>query len=149
VGFTPFAEERDAEEVRDTLTRYFETAQEIIGRRDAGGAEVLDLSGRTSLPQLTALLERASLVIANDSGPMHIAAALRRPLVALFGPTNSIRTGPYGRDDAVLRLDIPCSPCYSRRCSHRSCLQQLSVASVLGQAEIQLAANTPKSLLST
>ncbi|HEY8666464.1 MAG TPA: lipopolysaccharide heptosyltransferase I [Tepidisphaeraceae bacterium] len=124
-------------------------AQEIIGRRDAGGAEVLDLSGRTSLPQLTALLERASLVIANDSGPMHIAAALRRPLVALFGPTNSIRTGPYGRDDAVLRLDIPCSPCYSRRCSHRSCLQQLSVASVLGQAEIQLAANTPKSLLST
>lgn len=89
-------------------------------------ADALNLCGRTNLRQLVALLERSALVVANDSGPMHIAAALGRPMVTLFGPTNPIRTGPYGRDDTVIRLDIPCSPCYSRTCSHQSCLRQLT-----------------------
>jgi ADP-heptose:LPS heptosyltransferase len=85
------------------------------------------------------LIERASLVISNDSGPMHIAAAMGRPLVALFGPTNPVRTGPYGRMDSVLQLDIPCSPCYSRKCSHQSCLRWLTVESVLQAAGKELA----------
>lgn len=100
----------------------------------------LNLAGQTSLRQLTALLERADLVIANDSGPMHIAAALGRPLVALFGPTNPVRTGPFGRPEAVLRLDISCSPCYRRRCFHQSCLQWLTVEAVLARAKKQLQA---------
>lgn len=113
----------------------------------AGGADDIDLAnriggqnlaGKTTLRQTVALLERAELVIANDSGPMHIAAALGRPLVALYGPTNPVRTGPYHRDDAVLRLDIPCSPCYSRRCSHQSCLQWLEVEPVSTLAQQQL-----------
>src|SRR5204863_8892062 len=114
----------------------------------AGGSDVIplaaqipgamSLAGKTSLRELTALLERADLVIANDSGPMHIAVALDRPLVALFGPTNPVRTGPYRREDAVLRVDIPCSPCYSRRCSHQSCLRWVEVESVLALAEQQL-----------
>lgn len=98
----------------------------------------LDLTGKTSLPELVALLERASLVIANDSGPMHIAAALGRPLVTLFGPTNPLRTGPFNRPDTVLRLDIPCSPCYSRTCSHQSCLRWLGPMAVLAEASKQL-----------
>ena len=97
----------------------------------AGREGVIDLTGKTNLRQLVALLERAELVVANDSGPMHIAAALGRPLVAPFGPTNPVRTGPYGRMGSVIRLDIPCSPCYSRRCSHQSCLQWLGVEPVL------------------
>jgi heptosyltransferase I len=100
---------------------------------------VIDLTGRTSLRQLVALLERAALVVANDSGPMHIAAALGRPLVTPFGPTNPVRTGPYGRMESVIRLDIPCSPCYSRRCSHQSCLQWLGVGPVVRLAEEQMA----------
>jgi len=91
----------------------------------------VNLAGRTNLRQLTALIERADLVISNDSGPMHIAAALGKPLVALFGPTNPIRTGPYKREDSVVRLDIPCSPCYTRRCVHQSCLRWLSIEAVL------------------
>jgi len=98
-----------------------------------------NLAGKTNLPQLVALLERASLVIANDSGPMHIAAALGKPLVTLFGPTNPIRTGPYNRPDSVVRLDIPCSPCYSRKCSHTSCLRWLTIEPVLSTAAEQLA----------
>jgi ADP-heptose:LPS heptosyltransferase len=93
-----------------------------------------NLAGRTSLRQLVALLERADLVIANDSGPMHIASALARPLVTIFGPTNPLRTGPYGRLDTVTRLPLPCSPCYARRCSHTSCMNWLEIESVLDAA---------------
>jgi lipopolysaccharide heptosyltransferase I len=98
----------------------------------------VNLAGRTSLRQLCALIERAAVVISNDSGPMHIAAALRRPLVAMFGPTNPTRTGPHDRPDAVLRLDIPCSPCYSRRCPHQSCLRWLGIEPVVRAIETQL-----------
>lgn len=101
--------------------------------------EATDLCGKTTLRQLVALLERADLVIANDSGPMHIAAALGRPLVVMHGPTSAIRTGPYGRLDCVVRLDLPCSPCFSRRCSHQSCLQWLGIEPVLEVAGEQLA----------
>jgi len=98
----------------------------------------LNVCGKTSLRQLVALLEKASLVIANDSGPMHIAVALDRPLVTPFGPTNPVRTGPYGRPDSVVRIDLPCSPCYSKTCSHQSCLQWLEVGPVLSVAEKEL-----------
>lgn len=103
----------------------------------------LNLAGKTNLRQLIALLERASLVVCNDSGPMHIAAALGRPLVSLFGPTNPELTGPYGRPETVVRLDIPCSPCLSRTCSHQSCLQLLQTAPVasLAAAQLRSAAN--------
>jgi lipopolysaccharide heptosyltransferase I len=114
----------------------------------AGGPDVANLAarmpgtinlvGKTNLRQLTALLERAAVVIANDSGPMHIAAALNRPLVTPYGPTNPVRTGPYGRMDTVVRLDIPCSPCYSRKYSHRSCLRWLGPGPVLELANNQL-----------
>jgi heptosyltransferase-2 len=107
-----------------------ELARSIIGAQD--------LTGRTNLRELVALLQRADLVIANDSGPMHIAAALGRPLVTMFGPTNPMRTGPYGRLDSVVRIDIECSPCYSRRCSHQSCLRWLRVNDVLDVAARQL-----------
>ena len=125
----------------------------------AGGPDVTDIAaqipratnlvGHTSnLRQLVALLERAELVIANDSGPMHIAAALGRPLVTVFGPTNPLRTGPYGRIDSVVRLDIPCSPCYSRRCSHQSCLRWLHAEHVLAVAEHQLRSRPRQTALS-
>ena len=98
----------------------------------------INLAGKTSLRQLAALIDRADLVIANDSGPMHIAAAMNKPLVTLFGPTNPVRTGPYRREDSVLRVDIPCSPCYSRKCSHQSCLRWLHIEPVLKLAEEQM-----------
>ena len=90
-----------------------------------------NLAGTTTLNQLVALIAGAALVVSNDSGPMHVAAALGRPLVVPFGPTNPVRTGPYGRAASVVRLELPCSPCYSRRCSHQTCLQKLEVEAVL------------------
>ncbi len=96
---------------------------------------LLSLVGRTSLRQLTALLARAELVICCDSGPMHLAAALGRPLVALFGPTNPQRTGPYGRAARVVSLSVPCAPCYARTCplQHHDCLERLSIERVIAE----------------
>jgi lipopolysaccharide heptosyltransferase I len=91
----------------------------------------IDLTGKTNLRQLVALLDKADLVIGNDTGPLHIAAALNRPLVAMFGPTNPDFTGPFGRLDSVVRHPIECSPCFSRHCSHRSCLEKLDASVVL------------------
>jgi heptosyltransferase-1 len=112
--------------------------------KDIPGA--LNLAGTTNLLQLVALLEGAALVVANDSGPMHIAAALDRPLVTMFGPTNPIRTGPYGKMQSVVRNPIECSPCYSRKCSHISCLRHLGSGRVLERIEEQLSSTRPRGL---
>jgi len=78
----------------------------------------VDLTGAVSIGCLPALLSKAAMVITNDSGPMHIAAAVGTPVVALFGPTSAMRTGPYGVGHRPLARQIPCSPCFSRVCRH-------------------------------
>jgi heptosyltransferase-1 len=116
-------------------------AVELAARvRELSGDEtMIDLAGKTSLRQLVSLLAGAAVVVANDSGPMHIASALGRPMAAMFGPTNPVRTGPFERMDTVIKLDIVCSPCYSRKCSHQSCLRWLEARSVVEMIEGQLA----------
>ena len=56
-------------------------------------------------------IRRSELIVTNDTGPMHVAAALGKPVVAMFGPTNPKRTGAYGQIEQALRIDLPCSPC--------------------------------------
>lgn len=103
-----------------------------------------NLCGRTTLRELAALVERAAVVVTADSTPMHMAAALSRPLVALFGPTSPRRTGPYGRMLDVLRVELPCSPCYLRKlcqCPHEhACMQRLTVETVAEAAVVRLEA---------
>jgi lipopolysaccharide heptosyltransferase II len=104
---------------------------EIISR--AAPEKTLNLCSRTSLPEIIEIIRRCDLMITNDTGPMHVAAALGKPLIALFGPTEPRRTGPYGQLENVLRLDLPCSPCLSSRCSIEKtdeCLRALSPATV-------------------
>jgi lipopolysaccharide heptosyltransferase II len=73
----------------------------------------LNLVNRTSLGELIAVLERAAVVVTGDSGPMHVAAALDRPVVGLFGPTDPALYAPFrARRSTVLRHEVPCSPCY-------------------------------------
>jgi lipopolysaccharide heptosyltransferase I len=88
----------------------------------------VDLSGRTTLPQLAALLRRSALLLTNDSGPMHLAVAVGAPVVAFFGPTDPRKIGPYGPGHAVLRAGIDCSPCGRRRCAQGlACMNGISV----------------------
>jgi lipopolysaccharide heptosyltransferase I len=94
-----------------------------------------DLSGETTLGELGALMQRARFCVTNDSGPMHFAVALGRPVVSVFGPTDPLWIGPYGRPEAVVRAGVTCSPCYLRRlstCPHdHACMRQVSAAMVL------------------
>lgn len=96
------------------------------------------LAGRTTLRQLVAVLERASLVIANDSGPTHIAAVLGVPLVAVFGPTDPQHVGPYGRPESVIAADMPAAPRGGWRRYPGTFLDRLPAEAVLALAERQL-----------
>lgn len=99
-------------------------------------------AGRTDLKVLIALLKRIDLLVTVDSGPMHLAAALGTPLVALFGPTDPHLIGPYGGDGVVLRVPLPCSPCSKRRCQideDRLCMRSISVEQVTEAASVLLA----------
>ncbi len=113
---------------------------EIISR--AGPESCLNLCGETSLPEMVEWLRFCDLMITNDTGPMHAAAALGKPLVALFGPTEPRRTGPYGQLENVLRIQLPCSPCFESDCFWRNpneCLNAIFPATVLERTERQLA----------
>ena len=101
-----------------------------------------DATGLTPLGLLPALLQSASLLLTNDSGPMHVAAAVGTPVIALFGPTSAARTGPYGKNHRVLARQLPCSPCFSRRCRNpieRECLTGIAPAEVVEAVRGQLA----------
>ena len=85
----------------------------------------LDLTGQTSLPEMSEWLRGSELVLTNDTGPMHVAAALGRPGVAIFGPTNPRRTGPYGQLANVLQSTVPCAPCLQEHCGQPNVLECL------------------------
>jgi heptosyltransferase II len=98
---------------------------------------VLDLVGHTDLRQALGVLSRLKLLITNDSGLMHAAAALRVPLVAIFGSTDPVATGPFTAQATVLHHPLPCSPCFRRTCdlgNHYACLTAIEVAEALGAA---------------
>jgi heptosyltransferase I len=79
-------------------------------------ARCLDLTGRTTLPELIEWIRAGQVVLSNDTGPMHIAAALGKPVISLFGPTEPNRTGPYGQNSRVLSAGLSCAPCLKPRC---------------------------------
>ena len=85
----------------------------------------LNLAGKTSLPEMIEWVRLCDLVLTNDTGPMHVAAALGKPLVALFGPTEPRRTGPYGHLGQVMQLPLPCVPCMTDRCHYAKPLECL------------------------
>ena len=111
---------------------------EIISR--AAPENCLNLCGETSLPEMIELLRLCDLMVTNDTGPMHVAAALGKPLVAIFGPTEPRRTGPYGHLENVLRIELPCSPCLKDYCAYEKpneCLNAISPTMVFERVRKQ------------
>ncbi len=90
-----------------------------------------NMAGRTSLKELAALYEKSALAVTTDTGPMHLAAAVGTPVVALFGPTAPWRTGPYGPGNQVIRAKLECSPCFKRKCPTTKCMEQIGVEQVM------------------
>lgn len=91
-----------------------------LGRAIASAepARCLDLTGKTSLTEMIEWIRLGELMLTNDTGPMHIAAALQKPVVAIFGPTDWRRTGPYRQASQVLQVSLPCSPCLKSSCHY-------------------------------
>jgi heptosyltransferase I len=101
----------------------------------AAATGACDLSGKTTPADLAALIRRAEVAVTNDSGSMHLAASLGKPMVSVFGPTNPVHIGPYERPESVVRVDLPCSPCNYRRLSQcpfdHACMKQLTSTTVV------------------
>jgi len=93
------------------------------------------LTGRTSLAQSAAVLSAADLLVSNDTGPAHVAAALGRPVVVVFGPTNPLTTRPYSALAEVVRRPPDCAPCMLRDCpiDHR-CMTAVTAEEVFERA---------------
>jgi lipopolysaccharide heptosyltransferase II len=135
--------ENFAELVRLLAKEFPETRFAIIGSADdkplgeiisrAEPQRALNLCGETSLPEMIEWLRLCDLLVTNDTGPMHVAAALDKPLIALFGPTDPRSTGPHGQLENVLRIELPCSPCMKSDCAWKNpneCLTAISPAMV-------------------
>ena len=112
-----------------------------IARADRG--RCLDLTGRVSLPEMVEWIRLSDLAIANDTGPMHVAAALGKPVVAIFGPTEPRRTGPYGQLEGVVQADLPCVPCLKPHCAFArplACLHEISPDRIVQRVQQRLPA---------
>ena len=94
--------------------------------------KAIDVTGKTDILQLTALLKECDLLVTNDTGPMHVACAVKTPVVAVFGSTNPATTSPLGRDAVMIKKDIPCSPCEKLVCpeGHHMCMKNISTDTV-------------------
>ena len=101
----------------------------------------VNAAGKTTLRELAYLVKQVKLIITTDSGPMHIAAAMGKPVVALFGPTSPRRTGPYTERALIVSAQLPCSPCFKRTCDRdKACMDEISVDAVLAAVDKQMGA---------
>ena len=97
------------------------------------GPRVRVAAGKTTIKQVAALIERCDMLVSNDSGLMHVAVAVGTPVVAIYGPTDINRTAPLGPQNAVIRHELPCSPCFKlesdaqvHACPHHDCLMTIT-----------------------
>jgi lipopolysaccharide heptosyltransferase I len=100
------------------------------GIESCSGEKALSMAGETDIKELISIIRGARYVITNDSGPMHIAAAFGISVVAIFGPTNPVRTGPYGMNHIIVKSDISCAPCYKKSCKSIKCMDEITVEKV-------------------
>ena len=128
-----------ADEDRETVEIVTRTAT----AEGARSSRVLNLAGKTDLPVLAGVLSRCRAFVSNDSGAMHLAAAVDVPVVAIFGPTREWATsplpGPSRLETAIVRTDVPCRPCMLRTCpiDHR-CMTRIAVDDVVSPVMVAL-----------
>ncbi|MBI2920355.1 MAG: lipopolysaccharide heptosyltransferase II [Planctomycetes bacterium] len=109
-----------------------------LGERIAAGigADAASFSGKTTIPRLAALIRRCAVFVTNDTGPMHVAAAVGTPVVAVFGPTDPRTTRPFGDRFTLVRHEVPCAPCLLRECPiDHPCMRDLPVERVWAACE--------------
>jgi heptosyltransferase-1 len=115
---------------------------ELISENSHG--TVINLAGKTSLVEMGGWFTQMNLVVVNDSGPLHLAAALGIPVVTLFGPTDPRRTGPYGEGHRVITSEMACRPCFAKVCKSPQveCMNRISPSTVIAAAREVLNKNS-------
>ncbi len=99
------------------------------------GTKVINACGKTSINELAALIKKCNVFISADSSPLHIASAVGTPFIALFGPTDSRRHLPPGKNCIVIHKDLECQPCYKTKCRTKRCMAQISPEEVLAAVD--------------
>jgi heptosyltransferase-1 len=132
-------------QVSDKLTVDLCIQVVLIGGKEGGVSEkgineeiiaqakhkIFDLTGELTLKELAALLQISKLFVGNEAGPMHLAVAVDMPIVAIIGPTDPKRTGPYaGSKIKIIQHQVSCQPCRNRNCSKRTCMDLITVDEV-------------------
>lgn len=126
----------------EMMKREFRVRFIIVGGNDAreicdlvkeGYTDALNLVGKTDIPGLAAVISRMDLFITNDSGPMHFASAFGVPTVAVFGPSDPKRYGPFGNRHVIVHKELPCKPCNQAQCpsGKRDCIDLITPAQAL------------------
>ena len=137
--------ERLVQDARIVLTG--SSAEQTLADDLPASLPTINLIGKTSILQLGALLERCEVCLTCDSGPMHIAAAVGTPTIALFGPTDPVRHKPYGTGHTVVEKSVSCRPCYKRTCQRQDtphlCMKEISIGEVVNALEIKLHQKAP------
>ena len=111
--------------------------REVAARvKDLVAAPAIDLAGSTGLPEAAALIKRCNLFLTNDSGLMHVAAAVGTPLAAVFGSTDPVTTGPAARKARIIRRVVDCAPCLKRECDRpdHPCMNRIEPGEVAIEA---------------
>ncbi len=145
--FSELAGRLAADNCRVVLMGSAEDAKAVSGPDFEKREGVINLIGKTSLRELTALMRRLKVLVTGDTAPLHVAGAVRTKLVAIFGPTDPKRHMPPAPGAIVLTRHLSCQPCYSGICRNPetlACLQQISVDEVFSSVKKQLAACGPK-----
>ena len=141
--------EQFAQAVQQSLERHGGSAILLGGSSDHATVESIasrvrvpmrNLCGSTSLRSLAATLAECDLLLTNDSGPMHLAAAIGTPTVSIFTCTSPVRAAPFGAPGHVVQTGVDCRASYLKRCDHMSCMADVSVDSVLPILDQSLAA---------
>ncbi len=131
----------------DLINKNYDVNVMLIGGKEGGASEkgldeeiismletqkIINLTGKLTLKQLMALFTMANLFLANEAGPMHIATALKVPSVAILGPTDANRTGPFKGNTTVVQKKVSCQPCRNRTCTKVDCMKLISVDEIYG-----------------
>ncbi|MBN1823147.1 MAG: lipopolysaccharide heptosyltransferase II [Endomicrobiales bacterium] len=133
-------------ELADAISEKYGWSAVILGSKDEEGLagetaakmkhKPAVMAGKTTINETAALIKMCKLLVTNDSGLMHVAAAVKVPVVAVFGPTLYWKNHPWQTRYRLLRLDMPCSPCYdfkTVKCGHNKCLTDLGVQQVMAE----------------
>lgn len=142
---------RQFSEDPDTIILVFGTDEDTaVAKQIRSGVvseqKVVNLCGKTTLSQAMALISKCHVFVTNDSGLMHVSAALQTPTIAIFGSTNHVTTGPYSENASIVRSELECSPCLKTHCpkKHFQCMENVTVHDVFHAAQQYLVNNRDK-----